>query len=134
MDCLPPGESCRSHCPDSVVCGTTLGVARCDGTRVPEQRGDHVKQRIDVLPTGPNSFAVFVLHGNRTSHHRVVLTQEFLLDTGLAVADEAAVAHQALACLLEHAPENTPPEVIYLTSPAVADPRLVQGLQARLSG
>lgn len=62
-----------------------------------------------------------------------LLTAEFLGGAGLVRADEEAVAHQALASMLEHHPDVALPAVLHLTSPAVADPGLLVDLRQRLS-
>lgn len=92
-----------------------------------------MKHRIDVLPLGPDAFTVFVERGATTTNHRVVLTEEFLAEAGMPAVEPEAVAHQALACLLEQAPEAPPPEVLYLTRCKSTDGRLLDGLRTRLA-
>lgn len=91
-----------------------------------------MRHRIDMVPLGPQTYAAFVFDGTSTTLHRVVLTPEFLTGTGLGCADEEAVAHQALFCLLERYPDEPLPEVLELTSTSVADREMVFGLRARL--
>jgi hypothetical protein len=92
-----------------------------------------MKHRIDVLPLGPDAFTVFVVDGDVTTNHRVILTSEFLAEAGMPAVEPEAVAHQALACLLEQAPEVCPPEVLYLTGCQSTDGELLDGLRTRLA-
>lgn len=92
-----------------------------------------MRHRIDVLPLGPEAFTVFVATGDTTTNHRVVLTSEFLAEAGMPAVEPEAVAHQALACLLEQAPEVSPPKVLYLTRCQSTDGTLLDGLRTRLA-
>lgn len=92
-----------------------------------------MRHRIDMVPLGPQTFAAFVFDGAQTSLHRVILTPEFITGTGLGCADEEAVAHQALFCLLERFPGRPLPEVLELTSTSIADHEMVYGLRERLA-
>lgn len=92
-----------------------------------------MKHHIDVLPLGPDAYAVAVADGRTTTHHRVVLTEEFLAEAGMPAASPEAVAHYALECLLEQAPEAPPPTVLYLTTCQTTDGRLLDGLRTRLA-
>lgn len=91
-----------------------------------------MKHRIDVLPLGPDAFTVFVADGDSTTNHRVILTSEFLDEAGMPAVEPEAVAHQALACLLEQAPGVCPPKVLYLTRCQSTDGKLLDGLRTRL--
>jgi hypothetical protein len=93
-----------------------------------------MKHRIDVLPLGPDAFTVSVATGRTTTHHRVVLTEEFLAEAGIPTVAPEAVAHYALDCLLEQAPDGaSPPAVLYLTTCQSTDGRLLDGLRTRLA-
>lgn len=92
-----------------------------------------MKHHIDVLPLGPDIYAVAVADARATTHHRVVLTEEFLAEAGMWAVAPETVAHYALDCLLEQAPEAPPPAVLYLTTYQTTDGRLLDGLRTRLA-
>lgn len=90
-------------------------------------------EKIDVTPLAEHDFAVAVTEGVETTHHTIHVTEGFRDDLAIADLDEAELAREAVAYLLERTPATAIDSTIDLDHLSYRDQGFFPELKARLN-
>ena len=85
-----------------------------------------------MTPLAEHDFAVAVTEGVETTHHTLHVNEGFRDDLAIADLDEAALAREAVAYLLERAPATAIDVVIDLDQLSYRDQGFFPELRSRL--